>query len=80
MSVFFLTLAIMTCLVAAMSVGVILGRKPLKGTCGGMSALGLDTNCDICGGDPQKCDEEQDRVAASGKTLGYDAMAESADR
>ena len=23
-----------------------------------MGALGIDTACDICGGDPQRCDEE----------------------
>jgi hypothetical protein len=28
-----------------------------------MSALGIDTACDICGGNPQKCDEEQERIA-----------------
>jgi len=43
---------------AAMAVGVINGRAPIKGSCGGMGALGMDTACDICGGDPQRCDEE----------------------
>jgi hypothetical protein len=79
MSVFFMTLLIMVCIVAAMSVGVILGDKPIKGTCGGMSALGMDTACDVCGGDPLKCDEEQERLAVPGSVLAYDAMAEKSD-
>ena len=74
MTVFILTLVVVLILFAGMSIGVILGRKPIKGTCGGMAALGMDTECDICGGDPNKCDEEQERVAASGKALAYDAM------
>jgi hypothetical protein len=43
---------------AAMAVGVIMGRAPIKGSCGGMGAVGIDTACEICGGDPQRCDEE----------------------
>jgi len=43
---------------AGMAVGVIAGRAPIKGSCGGMGALGIDTACDLCGGDPRRCDEE----------------------
>ena len=45
-------------IVTAMSVGVIAGREPIKGSCGGMGALGIDQSCDICGGDPQRCETE----------------------
>lgn len=50
-----------------MSVGVLMGRKPIKGSCGGMSALGMDTACDICGGNTAKCDSNQ------ADALAYDA-------
>lgn len=50
-----------------MSIGVLLGRKPIKGSCGGMSALGMDTACDICGGNTAKCDSNQ------ADDLAYDA-------
>ena len=44
--------------IAGMAIGVIMGRPPIKGSCGGMGALGIDTACDLCGGDPNRCDEE----------------------
>jgi hypothetical protein len=41
-----------------------------------MSAVGMDTVCDICGGDPNKCDEEQERqqTQAAGD-LGYEVKS-----
>lgn len=66
----FLFIAIM---IAAMAVGVIVKGKPIKGSCGGMAALNMDTACDICGGDTKKCDEEQERIAAEKSALAYDA-------
>lgn len=46
-------------LIAMMAVGVLMGRKPISGSCGGVgAALGEDDyNCELCGGDPAKCDE-----------------------
>ena len=86
MTVFFLTLVILLIIITAMSIGVLMGRKPIKGSCGGMASLGMDTACDICGGNPQKCEEEQQtsRFPAVAKTpantkqkqLAYDANRE----
>ena len=72
MIIFLFTLVILLLVVAAMSIGVIVQNKPIKGSCGGMSALGIDTACDICGGDSKKCDEEQQRQAGI-SNLAYDA-------
>ena len=74
MGLFLLTLAIMLVLVAGMAVGVLAGRSPIKGSCGGMGALGIDTECEICGGDPNKC-ETSDSPPKNSK-LPYDAMGD----
>ena len=58
MTTFLLALSILLLVVLAMSVGVIFAKKPIKGSCGGMSALGMETECDVCGGDKSKCDKE----------------------
>lgn len=61
-------------LVGGMSIGVLLGRKPISGSCGGMGALGMDLNCDICGGDRSRCDQAPAADGAKGQTgLAYDA-------
>lgn len=77
MTTFFLAFCLLLTIIGAMSVGVILGRKPIKGSCGGMSSIGMDTACDICGGDQAKCEKEQKRVAEQnvkpGSALAYDA-------
>lgn len=46
-----------------MAIGVLVKGKPIKGSCGGISALGMGTACDICGGNPQKCEKETKKVA-----------------
>ena len=48
---------VMLTLVVAMSVGVIFGRQPIAGSCGGMKALGMEMECEVCGGDPQMCEK-----------------------
>ncbi|MDC0662098.1 (Na+)-NQR maturation NqrM [Marinobacter sp. SS21] len=76
MGTFLLVFVIVGILLVAMSIGVILGRKPISGTCGGIGALGIDGACEICGGNTKKCKEENDRLASEGKTaeaLAYDA-------
>ncbi len=58
MMVWLFSLLIFGVVITAMAIGVMSGRAPIKGSCGGMGALGIDTACDICGGDPKRCDEE----------------------
>ena len=55
---FLLALLVFVLIMTAMSVGVIFGRAPIKGSCGGLGAVGINQDCEICGGDPQRCDTE----------------------
>jgi hypothetical protein len=74
MTTFLLTLLVLGFIVAAMAIGVIMGRKPISGSCGGLAALGLKESCDICGGNDDKCREENERAAREATTdLAYDA-------
>ena len=54
MAEFLLAFLLLTLSAAAMAVGALRGRAPLKGSCGGMQQLGLG-DCEICGGNPDKC-------------------------
>ncbi|WP_282342262.1 (Na+)-NQR maturation NqrM [Pseudomonas sp. PS02288] len=65
---------VMLLVVGGMAIGVMAGRKPLAGSCGGIAALGIEKECSICSGDRQICEEvnrgADDVVDA---TLAYDA-------
>ena len=54
---FVLVFIAMLAIVAAMAVGVMFGRRPIQGSCGGLGQLGIDAECEICGGDSAKCKE-----------------------
>lgn len=64
---------VMGLVVLGMAAGVIAGRKPIAGSCGGIANLGIEKQCSICGGVREKCDEvNADRQAATAD-LAYDA-------
>jgi len=52
---FFLGVFILILAITGMSIGVIFNRKPLSGSCGGLSSDGA---CSICGNDPNKCETD----------------------
>ena len=79
-----LTFAVLLTVVSIMAVGVVFGRTPIKGSCGGMSALGMKTACDICGGNQQRCEKESRRAAdlanaPENRALAYDASRRDRD-
>ena len=46
---FFITFCVFLLAMIAMSIGVILGNRAIKGSCGGLNDIdGLDGACDIC--------------------------------
>jgi uncharacterized protein len=82
MTIWILAFAFILLMVTAMSIGVLLGRKPIAGSCGGLNRLGLKQGCDICGGKDDVCEEENRKRNAAriredderrGADLGYDA-------
>ena len=78
MATIFAAMIVMLLIVGAMSIGVLMGRKPIAGSCGGVGAALADPDyvCDLCGNDPQKCEDQSSASASSVKTSGgsfYDA-------
>ena len=74
LSMFLIVFAFMAIIVAIMAVGVVFGRKPIAGSCGGMSAIGMESECDVCGGDKTKCDNEGPNAKKTKtKDLSYNA-------
>ncbi len=51
------TFLVFLLVVAGMAIGVMMGRKPIAGSCGGIASLGIEKECSICGGDMTKCEE-----------------------
>lgn len=64
---------VMMLLFAGMAVGVIFSNKPIKGSCGGLNALGMKEGCEICGGDDSKCETKQKKAAGKPVPQAYDA-------
>ena len=80
MTTFFVATVLFLVLFAAMAVGVIFSNKPIKGSCGGLNNIGLGSGeCEICGGNRDKCDEVNDRKSDGepNTTLAYDATRKS---
>ena len=72
MTIMLVTFGAFLTLIAAMAVGVIFSDKPVKGSCGGLSTLGLKDGCVICGGK----DKGEEALAELSGDLFYDAAAE----
>ncbi len=58
MEVFFITFTLMLVVVVIMAVGYIFQRKKIKGSCGGISDLGLEKVCDC----DEPCDKRKELI------------------
>ena len=58
MSLFLVSLVAIVLMILLMAVGVLMGKEPLKGSCGGLNRFTGD-ECPVCGGDTQKCETSQ---------------------
>jgi hypothetical protein len=73
MTTLLIVFTVMVLFVVFMSIGLLMGGKPISGSCGGMSAVGMKGACDVCGGDMQKCESVKDPIRQEAEDIFYDA-------
>ncbi|MDA9556949.1 (Na+)-NQR maturation NqrM [Vibrio sp.] len=59
MSTFLIAFGIFLAFIAAMAIGYIVKKKVIKGSCGGLGAVGIDKVCNC----PEPCDARKKREA-----------------
>lgn len=59
METFLLTFAFFVAIIFAMSIGFIISKKTIKGSCGGITALGMKKMCDC----EEPCDNLKSKIA-----------------
>ncbi|MEZ8152722.1 (Na+)-NQR maturation NqrM [Vibrio splendidus] len=59
MNTFLITFGVFLTVIAAMSIGYIIQKKVVKGSCGGLGAVGIDKVCNC----PEPCDARKKREA-----------------
>jgi len=81
-TIYILAFVLMVLIITGMALGAIVQNKPLKGSCGGLNKIGMKKDCDICGGDDDECEKEQERQRqaamakdAADSDLAYDATS-----
>ncbi|MGR6860985.1 (Na+)-NQR maturation NqrM [uncultured Aliivibrio sp.] len=59
MNTFLITFGVFLAVIGAMAIGYIVQRKVVKGSCGGLGAVGIDKVCNC----PEPCDARKKREA-----------------
>lgn len=57
METILVTVIFLLIIFAAMAVGLMFGRGPIRGSCGGIATLTGERECSLCGGDRLRCEE-----------------------
>ncbi|MDR1227723.1 MAG: (Na+)-NQR maturation NqrM [Azoarcus sp.] len=70
MNTFIVTLLVILAVVAIMAIGVIFGRRPITGSCGGLALLGLECDCE------NPCPRKLARMRARAEAGGSPAESE----
>lgn len=76
LNTFLLALGLVLLLIAGMSIGVIFGRKPISGSCGGVgNQIGGGSGCSVCGRESGSCDDDAETGDGGGDadSLTYNA-------
>ena len=75
MNTFVLAVGMTIFLIAAMSIGVIFGRKPISGSCGGV-AMQPGESCAVCGKGGCDDEDEDEEVSGESASLAYNAASD----
>lgn len=67
MQIFLATFLIVSLAVIGMAAGVLISNKRLKGSCGGLNAVGIDKTC----GCENPCDKKKKRLADEAQTIEF---------
>jgi len=68
MTVFGLTMGVFLCVVLGMAIGVMLGRKRLRGSCGGVGSelsMSGSAGCSLCSNPERACQDFSRRMNAA---------------
>ncbi len=63
MSEFLVTFSVFMLVIVGMSIGYIIKRKTISGSCGGLGSIGIEKECDC----PEPCDARKKREARAAK-------------
>lgn len=61
---FVITVVFLSLFLTAMAIGVIFGREPLKGSCGGLGKIMSGGKCEFCG-ESGKCEKRRKEEEAA---------------
>lgn len=62
---FLISFGVLVLFFLLMSIGFLVKKQPLKGSCGGVANLMGDEFCQFCGNDPNKCEGRLDEQTQS---------------
>ena len=75
-----LSVVVLSLVVAGMAIGVMMGRKPIQGSCGGLNNVGLKGECEICGGNPNQCDGQNNDKPSNNKPSNNEQSNSAAEK
>ena len=81
MIVYVVVFIVFALIMAAMAVGVMMGRSPLKGSCGGLGALGVEKSCGCTDACKNEVDEQLlERAKETARTEDHALSDDDADK
>ena len=57
MTTLILSFVVVCLAVSGLAAGILMGRKPIQGSCGGLNNFTEGGGCELCGGSRDKCED-----------------------